>query len=181
MLAGRRSMLYASVADMAAAAAAQRKQEAAEQAAKDQQLSLRAAEAEAAAQALLKVSSFVISRVSRANWCHMTLLHCAGWQQRSADSSTAVHAQMKLKGIFMSCSSLACDVHSIANTRRKSRALQQRHQPAARAAQHSRRNPKRRPSARGSGRRKPQLPPPPPPPAERRQTRAPAAASGVRP
>ena len=63
MLAGRRSLLYASVADMAAAAAAQRKQEAAEQAAKNQQLSLRAAEAEAAAQALLKVSTIVIPKV----------------------------------------------------------------------------------------------------------------------
>jgi hypothetical protein len=60
VLAGRRSTLYASVADMEAVAAAQRKQEAAEQAAKNQQLSLRAAEAEAAAQALLEVSTLAI-------------------------------------------------------------------------------------------------------------------------
>lgn len=52
VLAGTRCMLYASVADMEAVVAARRKQEAAEH-----------AKAEAAAQALLEVSSIAMCRV----------------------------------------------------------------------------------------------------------------------
>ena len=55
MLAGRRDMLYASVADKGAVEAAQRMQEAAKH-----------AQAEAAAQALLKASSVLVYRVCSA-------------------------------------------------------------------------------------------------------------------
>ena len=91
VLAGRRSTLYARVANMEAVAAAQRQQEAAERAAKNQQLSLRAAEAEAAAQALLDVSSPVTFMLSRAALLRCTVLQHGSTYQTDAGVHLAVH------------------------------------------------------------------------------------------